>query len=142
MKNKMRLIIFCLALLVPMLYSLCYAQTDDKQKAFMEQKALIEQSIADHNSEAEKSQRELNRVEPYLKKDDELAYQMFILNPTGSAHRKYTENLDKNESERRRLKDNIAKHESAIKELKMKRGDLKLKVIETYGKLPEWWGTE
>ncbi len=48
-----------------MLYSLCHAQTDDKQKAFMSQKTIIEEAMQQH-------ERELISLEADLRKQEDL----------------------------------------------------------------------
>jgi hypothetical protein len=86
-------------------------QIDGKQKAFMEQKSLLDKLIDGH-------QKEIMRL------NDEL-----LKGTTEGAGIGVGENKI----------DTIKELESALRELELKKGELRLKVIETYGNLPKWW---
>ena len=112
---------------------------DEKKKAFLEQKNIIEDSMRARVEEIRALKINLERQINYWTN-------MTILDSkakaVGSRDRTWDRKKDNIDNDIKTMQYKIKEHEGAIKEMKIKRGDLKLKVVEVLGKLPEWWGME
>lgn len=128
--------LFGLILVALILPAICYAEKDDaKKEAFLEHKALIDDSITSHSNEIKslkvQADRGISLMMTYVKLAGE-----------GAKGKDFERNRQKNMDELKDTNNKIKEHQMAIKDLKMKRSELKMKVIDNYGGVPEWWGPE
>lgn len=117
--------------------STCIAEEQDAMKdSFLKQRAMIDQKIREYQTEQMRLMDEWGKV---LKHESyESTWDPLLSRRSRDVQSRRNRTDDKIDS----IKSKIEEHKQEINNLKLKREELNLKVIEKYGTIPDWWKEE